>query len=1054
MKLSTDRIKQEAGSDIFRRGERYYHKKRVKLIRIELDKIEAEVEGKIHYQVTVQEIGENLYSSCTCPYWTTCKHVVAALLEAKDWYEEHNGELQEAQKHPSWKRFFDKVIPVETEALKKQPQLWRVVYLLDLNAESWSIMPQKAYIKKNGLLGRFSNIGEFDLNNKDLIYAPNDPIVVSHIQKTEQQHHSFYNTRYFGRARYSDMQVYHYKYGSRLGPLFDLLHDSLIYLNPYEEQVAPIKFSPELVHIDFEFEKNNGSYHLVPLVTVNKHQERFNKTYKTLTEEPIWLLKNNMLYKVANMDKANLLVPFTKNDISLTIPETEFPAFLESVYPHLSQSAPVPLPNHMSIETVDKISEPKIYLQEGERHLFLSVMFQYGPVEVDALDRQTTFFKQDGNNITQVNRDTQAESDIWESLLATGLKEDPKGGLRIIDSKALQWLFNYLPKLTAQGFEFYGREQLKKYKVRTGTPNVRVAVSSNIDWFDLNIEIDIEGILLSLKELRKSIRQKSRYVKLTDKSIAQLPEEWFERFQHLFNFTDVEQDNVKVAQMHVTLVDTLFQEAETFETDEQFRASVERLKNFENIKPQTLPKSLQGVLRNYQKAGYDWLYFLQEYSFGGCLADDMGLGKTIQTLAMLLNEKQKGNTTPSLIACPTSVVFNWEKEVQKFVPELQVYLHTGLNRTRDVQSFAGHDIILTSYGIMRRDIVLLRDYNFHYVILDESQKIKNPASQTAKAARLLKSKHRLVLTGTPVENNTIELWSQFAFLNPGLLGSLQYFKRSFTLPIEKYKEESAAVFLRQMIYPFILRRTKEGVAQELPPKIEQTFFCAMNPEQEKLYSYWRDYYRAMILDKIDQLGIDRSRMNILAGLVKLRQISCHPYLVNSDVAEDSGKFESLKELVEEILAEDHKVLIFSQFVKMLKLIRHYLDENHIEYEYLDGHTTNRKERVDRFQTDENVKIFLISLKAGGVGLNLTAADYVIHYDPWWNPAVEVQATDRAHRIGQDKKVFVYRLITKGSVEEKMLELQAQKRKLVSDLISTDSSFFKSLTRNDIDILFG
>lgn len=1054
MKLSKERIKQEAGSDIFRRGERYYFKKRVKLIRIELDKIEAEVEGKIPYQVTVQEIGENLYSSCTCPYWTTCKHVVATLLEAKDWYEEHNGELQEAQKHPSWKKFFDKVIQAEPEPKKKQPQLWRVVYLLDLNAESWSIMPQKAYIKKNGLLGRFSNIGEFDLNNKDLIYAPNDPIVVSHIQKTEQQHHSFYNTRYFGRARYTDMQVYHYKYGSRLGPLFDLLHDSLIYLNPYVEQVAPIKFSQEPAHIDFEFEKNNGSYHLVPLVTIAGHQERLNKTYKALTEEPIWLLKDNMLYKVENMDKANLLVPFTKNDISLTIPETEFPAFLEGVYPHLSQNAPVPLPKHMSIETLEEISQTKIYLEEGDRHLHLSVTFQYGPVEVDALDRQTTYFKQDADNITQVNRDTQAESDIWETLLSTGLKEDPKGGLRIIDSKALQWLFNYLPKLTAQGFEFYGREQLKKYKVRTGTPNVRVAVSSNIDWFDLNIEIDIEGILLSLKELRKSIRQNSRYVKLADKSIAQLPEEWFDKFQHLFNFTSVDQDSVQVSQMHVTLVDTLFQEAEAFETDERFRASVERLEHFETIKPQSLPQSLEGVLRNYQKSGYDWLYFLQEYGFGGCLADDMGLGKTIQTLAMLLKEKQNGNSKPSLIVCPTSVVFNWEKEVQKFVPELSVYLHTGLNRTREMESFDGFDIILTSYGIMRRDIVLLKDYNFHYVILDESQKIKNPASQTAKAARLLKSKYRLVLTGTPVENNTIELWSQFAFLNPGLLGSLQYFKRSFTLPIEKYKEEAAAEFLRQMIYPFILRRTKEGVAKELPPKIEQTFFCAMNPEQEKLYAYWRDYYRAMILDKIDQFGIDRSRMNILEGLVKLRQISCHPYLVNPEVAEDSGKFESLKEVVEEILAENHKILIFSQFVKMLKLIRHYLNENHVEYEYLDGHTTNRKEHVDRFQTDDKVKIFLISLKAGGVGLNLTAADYVIHYDPWWNPAVEVQATDRAHRIGQDKKVFVYRLITKGSVEEKMLELQAQKRKLVSDLISTDSSFFKSLTRDDIDILFG
>ncbi len=271
---------------------------------------------------------------------------------------------------------------------------------------------------------------------------------------------------------------------------------------------------------------------------------------------------------------------------------------------------------------------------------------------------------------------------------------------------------------------------------------------------------------------------------------------------------------------------------------------------------------------------------------------------------------------------------------------------------------------------------------------------------------MLKSDNRLVLTGTPVENNTIEIWSQFAFLNPGLLGSLYYFKRAFTYPIEKRGEEETVRFLRRLIFPFILRRKKEDVAKELPPKVEQTYYCSMSPQQEQLYIHWRDYYRSLILNKIDEVGFDRSRMNMLEGLVKLRQIACHPSLVEESIEEDSGKFEALKELVEEIVAENHKVLIFSQFVKMLRVMRGYLDEQSIQYEYLDGHTTKRKEHIDRFQNDPEIKLFLISLKAGGVGLNLTAADYVIHYDPWWNPAVEVQATDRAHRIGQDKKVFV------------------------------------------------
>jgi non-specific serine/threonine protein kinase len=310
-----------------------------------------------------------------------------------------------------------------------------------------------------------------------------------------------------------------------------------------------------------------------------------------------------------------------------------------------------------------------------------------------------------------------------------------------------------------------------------------------------------------------------------------------------------------------------------------------------------------------------------------------------------------------------------------------------------------------------------------------------------------------VLTGTPVENNTSELWSQFSFLNPGLLGSLSSFRSCFAMPIEKKHDEEAITLLKRLIFPFVLRRSKELVEKELPEKSEQIYYCNMNPDQAKLYRHWRDYYRSVILQKIDEAGLDRARMNILEGLVKLRQISCHPRLIDKDSTAESAKFEALKEMLEDILAEGHKVLIFSQFVRMLTVVRNHLDEQYIPYEYLDGHTIDRKTCVQHFQTDENVRIFLISLKAGGTGLNLTAADYVILYDPWWNPAVEMQATDRAHRIGQDKKVFVYRMITKDTVEEKMLELQERKRSLVANLISVDGGFFKSMTRKDIEVLF-
>jgi len=340
------------------------------------------------------------------------------------------------------------------------------------------------------------------------------------------------------------------------------------------------------------------------------------------------------------------------------------------------------------------------------------------------------------------------------------------------------------------------------------------------------------------------------------------------------------------------------------------------------------------------------------------------------------------------------------------------------------------------------------------VILDESQSIKNPVSQTAKAARLLEGDHRLVMTGTPIENSTVELWSQFAFLNPGLLGSLDYFRDEFGTPIESKKDEDTARLLRKLVYPFILRRTKDQVAPELPPRTERILYADMQPAQQKIYHRMRDYYRGMLLGMLDEDKLSHNRMKILEGLLRLRQISNHPLLVDDKYRGESGKFELLLETLETLLAEGHKALVFSQFVQMLRLVRHALDDRKIPYAYLDGHTLDRQGQVDLFQNDPKLPFFLISLKAGGKGLNLTAADYVIHIDPWWNPAVEMQASDRTHRIGQDKPVFVFKLITRDTVEEKIVLLQQRKQELVDQIIVTDSSFFKSLTSEDLVDLFG
>ncbi|HEV7843845.1 MAG TPA: DEAD/DEAH box helicase, partial [Pyrinomonadaceae bacterium] len=440
--------------------------------------------------------------------------------------------------------------------------------------------------------------------------------------------------------------------------------------------------------------------------------------------------------------------------------------------------------------------------------------------------------------------------------------------------------------------------------------------------------------------------------------------------------------------------------------------------------------------------------------FGGCLADDMGVGKTIMTLAFLQSLRERGLAKKaSLLAVPRSLIFNWEREAARFTPRLRLLNHATPERTADISDFDDYDLVLTTYGLLRRDVEMLMHYEFNYLILDEAQAIKNPLAETAKAVRLLRGTHRLTLTGTPVENNTLELWSQFAFLNPGLLGNVEYFREEFSTPIERKGDERAAQFLRKMVYPFILRRTKDQVAKDLPPRTERQMTCDMEPAQRKLYDEKRDYYRALLLKLIEDEGISNARFRVLEGLLRLRQICNHPRLAVKTFRGASAKFELLLETLETLRAEGHKALVFSQFTGMLKLLQAELKKRRIPFSYLDGQTRDRQQRVDAFQTDETIPFFLISLKAGGVGLNLTAADYVIHIDPWWNPAVEMQATDRTHRIGQDKPVFIYKLIVRDSVEEKILQLQERKRALVTQLISTESSFFKSLGADDVAALF-
>jgi len=447
--------------------------------------------------------------------------------------------------------------------------------------------------------------------------------------------------------------------------------------------------------------------------------------------------------------------------------------------------------------------------------------------------------------------------------------------------------------------------------------------------------------------------------------------------------------------------------------------------------------------------------FLRRFGFGGCLADDMGVGKTAQVLALLETRRELRtaangkNGAPSLVVVPKSLVFNWKQEAAKFTPQLRILDHTG--NQRDLNSFGAYDVILTTYGTLRRDAADFRDVEFDYVVLDEAQAIKNAATDSAKAARLLKGRHRLAMSGTPVENHLGELWSIFEFLNPGMLGSAGVLKLAGGMG--RNPSEETRQLLAHSLRPFILRRTKEQVARELPAKTEQTIFCELEPKQRKLYNELRAHYRNSLLNTVAAQGLAKSKIQVLEALLRLRQAACHPGLLDPKRrTEPSAKLEVLINQLGEVTREGHKALVFSQFTSMLSIVCERLDELGIVYEYLDGATTNRQQHVERFQNDPSCGVFLISLKAGGLGLNLTAAEYVFLLDPWWNPAVEAQAIDRAHRIGQARQVFAYRLIAQDTVEEKVLQLQNTKRELAAAIIGADNSLIRNLKREDLELL--
>ncbi|MGO9260443.1 MAG: SNF2-related protein [Bryobacteraceae bacterium] len=581
----------------------------------------------------------------------------------------------------------------------------------------------------------------------------------------------------------------------------------------------------------------------------------------------------------------------------------------------------------------------------------------------------------------------------------------------------------------------------------------RMGVSSGVDWFELHGDVEYGETSAKLPALLEAVRRGDSMVRLDDGTYGVLPEEWLKRIGTLAGMGEAQDGHMRFRRSQAGLLDALLAAQPEATCDETFTRMRQEMRAFAGIEAALQPVGFVGQLRDYQREGLGWMEFLRRFAFGGCLADDMGVGKTAQVLALFetRRELRAGGqpVAPSLVVVPRSLVFNWKQESERFTPQLRVLDYTGL--AREGADFAGYDVVVTTYGTLRRDAVRLKDVEFDYVVLDESQAIKNAGTESAKAVRLLRGNHRLALSGTPVENHLGELWSLFEFLNPGMLGAASVFKLAGAAA--RNPDEETRALLAHALRPFILRRTKEQVARELPAKTEQTVYCEMAPAQRRLYNELKQHYRQSLLGRIEREGMAKSKIQVLEALLRLRQAACHPGLLDQRrLAEPSAKLDVLLEQLEEVIGSGHKALVFSQFTSFLAIVRHRLEAAGMVYEYLDGATRDRQERVERFQNDPDCPLFLISLKAGGLGLNLTAAGYVFLLDPWWNPAVEAQAVDRAHRIGQTRQVFAYRLIAKDTVEEKVLELQKSKRDLAAAIIGEDNSLIRDLHREDLELL--
>ncbi len=1083
--MELDDIKALLGFPIYYRARQYYDEGRVEKITIFSDEIiTAQVRGSDSksYSVNINLITHQL--RCTCPYPDICKHIGALLLSlyyqndkcllklnitAPDMYDKA---IEEIKTRISQSQ--DIIIPIrhdlriselaqnavpekidvsyQKHSVDVHRKQYRLIFLIEDTGfyHDCILIPALQYLKRTGEEGRIENY------SPGKITEPAPP-----------------SSEKLLKNLLADRKVY--------GPGRNMLITYLAYIVEHDEvpvfcrtqyAQSPVK-KEKIENLTIHFEVNNmdGTNPIfTPLFSINGHKPLFIDEISmnaTGNSAYIFDLAGHLFYTLNDVDIAFIIKHFHHKSTNWNLNDIKhcYKICSEMNNPAISVEF-----SRKEIRVVHPLPVPVIVLEPAVYSLSLSLFFSYSGHEkpYGNLKEYVIIPPEKPEEFLVAKRNFAFEDMFYKKFLTLiskarglylvdirGFGFHDKGPSISIEMSIPQFLTHFGKKLSDAGVEFKIHNSQARFSITMG--RMFLSIKSGIAWFEVDPKYRED-------EKEFDIRINPEYLKdglvQVGESYKILSAEEIEILSKLVEHGLKDGKSAKVNKKDLGAVNDIIQLAgnENLAGDVDEAARVNeiflRLQNFSSFNEHSLPTEFRGTLRPYQMTGYQWLRFLHEYEIGGCLADDMGLGKTIQTLTLLQSLKEAGSLRTSLIVLPVTTMANWMNEVERFTPALSALPHRGSSRDRQGTSFHHYDLVLTSYQTLQRDITMFSSFEFFYVILDESQYIKNANSKTFNCVRKLKSAHRLSLSGTPIENNTFELWAQMEFLNPGILGNIQHFRQYYTNPIEKYGDDEAVKKLRKKVYPFILRRKKEDVAQDLPPKEVITVYLDMTDKQRELYETWRKHFNQEIEEALLNQTPEQATMTILTSLLRLRQICIFPELFSKEYASiGSGKFDYLKDTIEELLFEDHKVICFSQFVKALSIIRKHFDDKKIRYSYIDGQTGNREDQIEAFQKSNSVPLFLISLKAGGLGINLTAADYVIIFDPWWNPAVENQAIDRAHRIGRKNKVIAYRLIMKNSIEEKIEQLQNKKRKLASDLITDDSSFLKSLSRDDLMELF-